>query len=178
MNSRERLKEYIENDQIYKEWLSGKLKNPSDFDKYCIQHCEDIETLLRESKPFGRYQENGIKSKEDRRQYIFAQLRSLLNSTQYAEVTKYIEELEQQTNLYFLLGKYLNGYKIIKIEKDPFIKEQINLWTNEWITRSFGDKSIVKFYIRPESNSSKIYKELIDKEVLSGISEGEIHYDR
>lgn len=49
MNSRERLKEYIENDQIYKEWLSGKLKNPSDFDKYCIQHCEDIENLLRES---------------------------------------------------------------------------------------------------------------------------------
>ena len=67
-------------------------------------------------------------------------------------------------DLYPLIGKYLNGYKIIKIEEDPFIKGQINLWTNEWITEYFGDKSIVKFFIRPESNSSKIYKELIDKE--------------
>lgn len=49
MNSKERLKEFIETDQIYKEWTSGKLKNPSDFDKCCIQHCEDIENLLRES---------------------------------------------------------------------------------------------------------------------------------
>lgn len=67
-------------------------------------------------------------------------------------------------DLYPLIGKYLNGYKIIKIEEDPFIKGQINLWTDEWITEYFGDKSIVKFFVRPESNSSKIYRELIDKE--------------
>ena len=35
-------------------------------------------------------------SKEDRRQYIFAQLRSLPNAIQYVEVTKYIEDLEHQ----------------------------------------------------------------------------------
>lgn len=35
-------------------------------------------------------------SKEDRRQYIFAQLGSLPNAMQYVEVTKYIEDLEQQ----------------------------------------------------------------------------------
>ena len=35
-------------------------------------------------------------SKEDRRQYIFAQLVSLPNAMQYVEVTKYIEDLEQQ----------------------------------------------------------------------------------
>lgn len=68
-------------------------------------------------------------------------------------------------DLYPLIGKYLNGYKIVKIEEDPFVKGQINLWTDEWITEYFGDKSIVKFFIRPESNSSKIYKELIDKEI-------------
>lgn len=68
-------------------------------------------------------------------------------------------------DLYPLIGKYLNGYKIIKIEEDPFIKGQINLWTDEWITEYFGDKSLVKFFVRPESNSSKIYKELIDKEI-------------
>ena len=68
-------------------------------------------------------------------------------------------------DLYPLIGKYLNGYKIVKIEEDPFIKGQINLWTDEWITEYFGDKSIVKFFVRPESNSSKIYKEQIDKEI-------------
>lgn len=30
-----------------------------------------------------------------------------------------------------LIGKYLNGYKIVRIENDPFIKGQINLWTDE-----------------------------------------------
>ena len=35
-------------------------------------------------------------SKEDTRQYIFAQLVSLPNAMQYVEVTKYIEDLEQQ----------------------------------------------------------------------------------
>lgn len=68
-------------------------------------------------------------------------------------------------DLYPLIGKYLNGYKIVKIEEDPFVKGQINLWTDEWITEYFGDKSIVKFFIRLESNSSKIYKEQIDKEI-------------
>ena len=34
--------------------------------------------------------------KKERKKYIFAQLRSLPNATQYVEVTKYIENLEQQ----------------------------------------------------------------------------------
>ena len=34
--------------------------------------------------------------KEEKRQYILAQLGSLPNATQYVEVTKYIENLEQQ----------------------------------------------------------------------------------
>lgn len=34
--------------------------------------------------------------KEERRKYIYSQLGSLPNATQYVEVTKYIEDLEQQ----------------------------------------------------------------------------------
>lgn len=67
-------------------------------------------------------------------------------------------------DLYPLIGKYLNGYKIVKIEEDPFVKGQINLWTDEWITEYFGDKSIVKFFVRPEGNTAKIYQELVDEE--------------
>lgn len=65
-----------------------------------------------------------------------------------------------------LIGKYLNGYKIVKIEKDPFIKGQINLWTDEEQKDYFGDRSIVKFFLREDGNSNKIYQELIDKEVF------------
>lgn len=64
-----------------------------------------------------------------------------------------------------LIGKYLNGYKIVRIEKDPFIKGQINLWTDEEIRGTFNDRSIVKFFIREDSNSNKIYQELMDKEI-------------
>lgn len=35
-------------------------------------------------------------NREERRKYIFAQLGSLPNAIQYVEVTKYIENLEQQ----------------------------------------------------------------------------------
>lgn len=58
-------------------------------------------------------------------------------------------------DLYPLIGKYLNGYKIVKVEEDRFAKGQINLWTDEWI---------VKFYVRPNANSVKIYQELTDEE--------------
>ena len=68
-------------------------------------------------------------------------------------------------DLYSLLGKYLNGYKIVKIEEDIFIKGQINLWTDEVKENYFGDKSIIKFFVRPEGNTAKIYRELIDKEI-------------
>lgn len=68
-------------------------------------------------------------------------------------------------DLYSLLGKYLNGYKIVKIEEDIFIKGQINLWTDEVKENYFGDKSIIKFFVRPEGNTAKIYRESIDKEI-------------
>ena len=46
-DAKERLKEYVENDDIYTEYKSGKC-DMSDFDKFCIEHCKDIECLLNE----------------------------------------------------------------------------------------------------------------------------------
>lgn len=45
-----RLKEYIEKDEVYQAYKNGKLTNASDFDKFCIEHCKDIEELLEERK--------------------------------------------------------------------------------------------------------------------------------
>lgn len=68
-------------------------------------------------------------------------------------------------NLYPLLGKYLNGYKIVKIENDQFVKGQINLWTDTWEKDFCGDRYLVKFYVRPEDNSAKIYREIVDEKL-------------
>lgn len=48
MNYKERLREYVETDYIYSEYRSGKC-DMSDFDKFCIEHCKDIECLLNEN---------------------------------------------------------------------------------------------------------------------------------
>lgn len=49
MNCKERLKEYLNKDEIYQDYKQNKLMNFSDFDKFCIQHCKDIEELLEEN---------------------------------------------------------------------------------------------------------------------------------
>lgn len=63
-----------------------------------------------------------------------------------------------------LEGKYLNGYRIAKVEKDPFIEGQINLWTDETKLDFLGNKEVVKFYVRDYPSGASIYQELIDKE--------------
>lgn len=39
-------------------------------------------------------------------------------------------------------GDYVNGEKVIRIDKDPFIKGQINLWTNTTTSNYWGDISL------------------------------------
>lgn len=43
---RQRLKEYIEEDVIYQAYKEQKEFESSDFDNFCILHCEDIEEAL------------------------------------------------------------------------------------------------------------------------------------
>lgn len=47
MTAQDRLKQYIEEDKIYNNYLTRKM-NMSDFDKFCVQHCKDIEEILNE----------------------------------------------------------------------------------------------------------------------------------
>ena len=46
------------------------------------------------------------------------------------------------------VGDLVNGKEIISIEPDPFIANQINLWTLEEKTDEFGEKGPVPFRIR------------------------------
>ena len=48
MNKEERLIEYINKDYSYINYKTG-VEDGTDFDKFCIQHCKDIEELLKEN---------------------------------------------------------------------------------------------------------------------------------
>lgn len=51
MTSEERLKEYVELDYVYQEWKRDESINElSDFDWFCVQHCQDIEHILNENE--------------------------------------------------------------------------------------------------------------------------------
>lgn len=51
MTSEERLKEYVKLDYVYQEWKRDENINElSDFDWFCVQHCQDIEHILKENK--------------------------------------------------------------------------------------------------------------------------------
>lgn len=50
MNYKKRLKEYINRDEIYQDYKQNKLMNCSDFDKFCIEHCKDIEEMLKQNQ--------------------------------------------------------------------------------------------------------------------------------
>lgn len=43
---KQRLEEYIEKDKIYQAYKKQKEFETSDFDNFCILHCEDIEEAL------------------------------------------------------------------------------------------------------------------------------------
>lgn len=46
---KDRLKTYINEDEIYQKYKKGET-NFNDFDKFCIQHCADIEEMLQDNQ--------------------------------------------------------------------------------------------------------------------------------
>lgn len=91
-DAKERLREYVENDDIYSEYKNGKC-DMSDFDKFCIEHCKDIECLLNENEELQlkkqRYKKVIDKLKK-RIDYMFQN--EPVNSAEY---DFYIEKLEE-----------------------------------------------------------------------------------
>ena len=55
------------------------------------------------------------------------------------------------------VGDYVNGVRVERIDKDPFIKGQINLWTNEIMSNYWGDISLIP--IRDKDIKSILTKE-------------------
>lgn len=85
MNTQERLKQYVEEDSIYNDYLNGKT-NISDFDKFCIQHCKDIKEILNENKK----QKEVIEKAKDKI-YLWGET---LNPTFQKEMLDILKEVE------------------------------------------------------------------------------------
>ena len=47
---KERLKEYVKTDVVYQDFQENETKKFNDFEKFCVEHCQDIEKLLEENK--------------------------------------------------------------------------------------------------------------------------------
>ena len=50
MTAKERLSEYVKQDIVYNRYKENPNQEFSDFEKFCIQHCKDIEQMLKENK--------------------------------------------------------------------------------------------------------------------------------
>lgn len=103
MTTKERLKQYIEKDEIYQNYKQNKLMNSNDFDKFCIQHCKDIEELLEENQELKKqlkpdYYTKGLEGTLKEYQEIMTKF-----YTQQKEFIKWLEDgIEKVKNTEFL----------------------------------------------------------------------------
>lgn len=67
MATEERLKQYIDNDEVYQDYKKGNI-NLTDFEKFCVQHCKDIEEILEENQKYKDLIDKAIKYYESNQQ--------------------------------------------------------------------------------------------------------------
>lgn len=122
MTTKERLKQYIEKDEIYQNYKQNKLMNSNDFDKFCIQHCKDIEELLEENQQLKQKYENAVADYETT-MFEKEQLNSLVNSCQekIRQLKKQLEDKYEKVGT--LTGEllYEENTKLINQQKE-FVK--------------------------------------------------------
>ena len=102
MNKQERLREYINKDYIYINYKNG-VEEGSDFDKFCIQHCKDIEELLEENEKLHHYKtlyQSLKRQKEELRSWLVEQEERAWDevSSTFGYVLDKLEELEGVSN--------------------------------------------------------------------------------
>ena len=94
MNKEERLREYINKDYSYINYKTG-VEEGTDFDKFCIQHCKDIEELLEENEKLKADLQlhNGALKRENEAIHRVNDLEEVIE-----KAIEYIEENKLNTN--------------------------------------------------------------------------------
>lgn len=106
MTTKDRLKQYIEEDKIYNNWVNNNLNELSDFDKFCIQHCNDIKEILEENQELKKQ----LKIKHD------GFMASVEESCELAEENQKYKEVIDKAIEYInliVLGETLNGEPVL-----------------------------------------------------------------
>ena len=106
MTTKDRLKQYIEEDKIYNNWVNNNLNELSDFDKFCIQHCNDIKEILEENQGLKKQ----LKIKHD------GFMASVEESCELAEENQKYKEVIDKAIEYInliVLGETLNGEPVL-----------------------------------------------------------------
>ncbi len=133
----ERLKEYIDEDEIYKLYKQDRLHSPSDFEEYCIQHCKDIEQALYDIKSL----QHQLEEKEE---YInimseaFDELK--MQKQDYTQINILEMKLKEKDKVIDETIKSLNKYIIFSSEDRQEYNEKIVRKTLEILERGKNGK--------------------------------------
>ena len=135
MIAKERLEQYIKEDKIYQDFIDSKIriKDLTDFDLYCIQHCTDIEEMLEKNQQLKEkfkatnkgLQKVVLKRKKWKHRYQLARC-------EIKELKKQLEEYKEQVNkgLYNTCLPYTTGYNKAIKDKETQQKELYNYIKN------------------------------------------------
>ena len=174
MNAKERLKGYIERDEIYEDYKKDKLMNPSDFEKFCIQHCRDIEEILEENQELKKHLEVSetcnLKTLEDYKNYYDDTTREQILADTYIEYCAYVNlahrysELNKQVETYEIEGYEQNE----ELNKMSFDIRKYNTQQKEFI-KYLEDEIEIGTFLQPALKMIlQKYKEIIGNDINVG----------
>lgn len=115
MTSKERLEQYVKEDEIYNEHLDNHKNYVSDFDKFCVQHCQDIKNILEENEKLKKQLEY-LRSGEYLNQLKFERdiLQDLVDNEKVSEEDKrFIDMTHRNTELLEENKKLKSNYERI-----------------------------------------------------------------
>ena len=162
MTTKERLKQYIEKDEIYQNYKQNKLMNSNDFDKFCIQHCKDIDELLEENQQLKQKYENAVADYETT-MFEKEQLNSLVNSCQeeIRQLKKQLEEYKDKINWYenFEINKTIDKLRIKHNNQQKEFIEYMNKTIEELECDDVDDEEMKGYLIQRIDT----FKEILQK---------------
>lgn len=132
MSAKDRLEQYIKKDEIYRSYKQGKLMNSSDFDKFCIQHCKDIEELIEENHDLKDKISNMKESYETDAEAKFYDYLGKYNSKKLLTANDYVE-LNKNNEI-------LMSYNQTLLKENKELKKQL-----EEITDYYCEASKIKW---------------------------------
>lgn len=130
MTEEERLKEYLNRDEAYQDYKKGAT-NLSDFEKFCVEHCKDIETILNKNEELEaklKLHEGALKREHEaiHRANDLEKKVSLLNKMNEENYEKYCNELKKNKEAVNEINRFIEIIKSQPSKNDSYLLEKLN----------------------------------------------------